>query len=89
MALGDKVIITCAVTGAVTTKKQCAAIPYNAVEIGEECRRAYEAGKWDTSDPWSAIEEAVRRGWEQADAAALSPELVVGPGEARRSGSAR
>jgi 3-keto-5-aminohexanoate cleavage enzyme len=44
MALGDKVIITCAVTGAVTTKRQCAAIPYSAVEIGEECRRAYEAG---------------------------------------------
>jgi uncharacterized protein (DUF849 family) len=44
MALGDKVILTCAVTGAVTTKKQCAAIPYTAVEIGEECRRAYEAG---------------------------------------------
>ena len=40
----DKVIITCAVTGAVTTKKQCAAIPYTAVEIGEECLRAYEAG---------------------------------------------
>jgi uncharacterized protein (DUF849 family) len=44
MALGDKVIITCAVTGAVTTKRQCAAIPYSAVDIGEECRRAYEAG---------------------------------------------
>ncbi len=44
MALGDKVVITCAVTGAVTTKRQCAAIPYSAVEIGEECRRAYEAG---------------------------------------------
>jgi len=44
MALGDKVILTCAVTGAVTTKKQCAAIPYTAVEIGEECRRAWEAG---------------------------------------------
>jgi uncharacterized protein (DUF849 family) len=44
MALGDKVVITCAVTGAVTTKKQCAAIPYTAVEIGDECRRAYEAG---------------------------------------------
>ncbi len=44
MALGDKVIITCAVTGAVTTKKQCAAIPYTAVEVAEECRRAYEAG---------------------------------------------
>jgi uncharacterized protein (DUF849 family) len=44
MALGDKVVVTCAVTGAVTTKRQCAAIPYTAVEIGEECRRAYEAG---------------------------------------------
>ena len=44
MALGDKVIITCAVTGAVTTKKQCAAIPYTAEEIGQECLRAYEAG---------------------------------------------
>src|SRR4051812_50041746 len=44
MALGDKVVLTCAVTGAVTTKRQCAAIPYTAVEIGEECRRAYEAG---------------------------------------------
>ncbi len=44
MALSDKVIITCAITGAVTTKKQCPAIPYSAEEIGEECRRAYEAG---------------------------------------------
>ncbi len=44
MALEDKVIVTCAVTGAVTTKKQCAAIPYTAEEIGEECRRAHEAG---------------------------------------------
>src|SRR3954471_19626798 len=44
MALGDKVIVTCAVTGAVTTKKQCPAIPYTAIEIGEECQRAYEAG---------------------------------------------
>jgi uncharacterized protein (DUF849 family) len=44
MALGDKCIIVCAVTGAVTTKKQCPAIPYTAEEIGEECRRAYEAG---------------------------------------------
>src|SRR5262245_51916622 len=44
MGLEDKVIITCAVTGAVTTKKQCAAIPYTAEEIGEECRRPYEAG---------------------------------------------
>ena len=40
----DKVVITCALTGAVTTKKQCPAIPYTAEEIGEEARRAWEAG---------------------------------------------
>ncbi len=40
----DKVIISCALTGAVTTKRQCAAIPYTAEEIGEEARRAWEAG---------------------------------------------
>lgn len=40
----DKVIITCALTGAVTTKQQCPAIPYTADEIGEEARRAWEAG---------------------------------------------
>jgi uncharacterized protein (DUF849 family) len=44
MAAEDKIVITCAVTGAVTTKTQCPAIPYSAEEIGEECRRAYEAG---------------------------------------------
>jgi uncharacterized protein (DUF849 family) len=44
MALEDKVIITCALTGVVTTKKQCPAIPYTAEEIAEEARRAYEAG---------------------------------------------
>ena len=40
----DKVILTCAITGAVTTKRQCPAIPYTAEEIGEEARRAWEAG---------------------------------------------
>jgi uncharacterized protein (DUF849 family) len=44
MATSDKVIITCALTGAVTSKKQCPAIPYTPVEIAEEARRAYEAG---------------------------------------------
>ena len=44
MSLGDKVVVTCALTGAVTTKKQCAAIPYTAEEMGEEARRAWEAG---------------------------------------------
>lgn len=40
----DKVIISCALTGAVTSKLHCPAIPYTPVEIAEEARRAYEAG---------------------------------------------
>ncbi len=44
MSHADKVILSCALTGAVTSKKQCAAIPYTPVEIAEEARRAYEAG---------------------------------------------
>jgi uncharacterized protein (DUF849 family) len=44
MAKSDKVIITAALTGAVTTRRQCEGIPYTPVEIAEEARRAYEAG---------------------------------------------
>lgn len=44
MGLQDKVIISCALTGAVTTKKHCPAIPYTPVELGEEAKRAYDAG---------------------------------------------
>ncbi len=44
MADSDKVVITCALTGAVTTRRQCEAIPYTPVEIAEEARRAHEAG---------------------------------------------
>jgi uncharacterized protein (DUF849 family) len=44
MSSADKVILSCALTGAVTTKKHCPAIPYTPVEIAEEARRAYEAG---------------------------------------------
>jgi 3-keto-5-aminohexanoate cleavage enzyme len=44
MSSSDKVILSCALTGAVTTKKHCPAIPYTPVEIAEEARRAYEAG---------------------------------------------
>ncbi|HTE56463.1 MAG TPA: 3-keto-5-aminohexanoate cleavage protein [Kofleriaceae bacterium] len=43
-ANADKVILSCALTGAVTTKKHCPAIPYTPAEIGEEARRAHEAG---------------------------------------------
>jgi uncharacterized protein (DUF849 family) len=40
----DKVVITCALTGAVTTRRQCEAIPYTPIEIAEEAKRAYDAG---------------------------------------------
>jgi len=44
MSLDDKVILSCALTGAVTTKAHCPAIPYSPVEIGEEAKRAFDAG---------------------------------------------
>src|SRR4051812_26936955 len=44
MANADKVVITCALTGAVTTRRQCEAIPYTPVEIAEEAKRAYDQG---------------------------------------------
>lgn len=44
MSTPDKVIISCALTGAVTSKKHCPAIPYTPVEIAEEAKRAYDAG---------------------------------------------
>ena len=40
----DKVVVTCAVTGVLANREQCPYLPYTPVEIGEECRRAYEAG---------------------------------------------
>jgi uncharacterized protein (DUF849 family) len=40
----DKVIISCAVTGAATTRAHCPALPYTPVEIAEEAKRAYDAG---------------------------------------------
>jgi 3-keto-5-aminohexanoate cleavage enzyme len=42
--MSDKVIISCALTGAVTAKQLCPAIPYTPVEIAEEAKRAYDAG---------------------------------------------
>jgi 3-keto-5-aminohexanoate cleavage enzyme len=44
MNLGDKVIISCALTGAVTTKAHCPAIPYSPEEIADEAKRAHDAG---------------------------------------------
>jgi 3-keto-5-aminohexanoate cleavage enzyme len=40
----EKVIISCALTGAVTTKRHCPAIPYSPEEIAEEAKRAWDAG---------------------------------------------
>jgi uncharacterized protein (DUF849 family) len=42
--LTSKVIITAALTGVLATRKQCPAIPYTPKEIGEEARRAADAG---------------------------------------------
>ncbi len=42
--MAKKVIITCALTGVLAKKEQCAAIPYSPVEIAEEAQRAYDAG---------------------------------------------
>jgi uncharacterized protein (DUF849 family) len=40
----DVCVITCAVTGVLANRKQCAGIPYTPVEIAEEAKRAYDAG---------------------------------------------
>jgi len=42
--LGDKVIISAALSGAITTRDQCPAIPYTPQEMAQEAKRAYEAG---------------------------------------------
>ena len=44
MNTADKVVITCALTGAVTTRAQCEAIPYTVDDYVREARRAYDAG---------------------------------------------
>ena len=40
----DICVVTCALTGVLANRKQCPGIPYTPAEIGEEARRAYEAG---------------------------------------------
>src|SRR6266498_1033890 len=44
MAVDDQCIITCAVSGAVANKQQCAGIPYTPEEYSKEVRRARDAG---------------------------------------------
>lgn len=40
----DVCVLTCAVTGVLANRAQSPGIPYTPEEIGEECRRAHEAG---------------------------------------------
>jgi 3-keto-5-aminohexanoate cleavage enzyme len=40
----DVCVITCALTGVLANRKQCPAIPYTPEELGEEAKRAYDAG---------------------------------------------
>jgi len=40
----DRVVVTCALTGALANRDQCPYIPYTPEEIAEEARRAREAG---------------------------------------------
>jgi uncharacterized protein (DUF849 family) len=40
----DVAIVTCALTGVLANRDQCKNLPYTPAEIGEEARRAYEAG---------------------------------------------
>jgi len=44
MALDDPVILTCAISGAVANRDQCAAIPYTPEEYAAEARRAVDEG---------------------------------------------
>src|SRR5579883_3345622 len=37
-------VVTCALSGVLAKREQCPYIPYTPAEIGEEARRAYEAG---------------------------------------------
>jgi 3-keto-5-aminohexanoate cleavage enzyme len=44
MSLGDPVVITCSISGAIANREQCPAIPYTPEEYGAEARRIVEEG---------------------------------------------
>ena len=44
MGVEDKVVISCALSGAAANRQQCPYIPYTPDEYAEEARRAREAG---------------------------------------------
>jgi 3-keto-5-aminohexanoate cleavage enzyme len=44
MSLGDAVVITCAISGAIANREQCPAIPYTPEEYASEARRIVDEG---------------------------------------------
>ncbi|MEZ0227975.1 MAG: 3-keto-5-aminohexanoate cleavage protein [Planctomycetota bacterium] len=44
MGQEDKVVVTAALSGVLANRSQCPHIPYTPAEIGEEAKRAYDAG---------------------------------------------
>lgn len=40
----DVCVVTCALTGVLASRRQCPGIPYTPAEIGEEAKRAHDAG---------------------------------------------
>ena len=40
----DVCVVTCALTGVLANRRQCAGIPYTPAEIGEEAKRVYDQG---------------------------------------------
>jgi uncharacterized protein (DUF849 family) len=44
VSLEDPVVITCAISGAIASREQCAAIPYTPQEYGAEARRIVDEG---------------------------------------------
>jgi 3-keto-5-aminohexanoate cleavage enzyme len=40
----DLCVVTCALSGVLANRRQCESIPYTPVEMGEEAKRAYDAG---------------------------------------------
>ena len=77
-----KTIITAALTGALTTRKQCPDIPYTAAEIAAEARRAGDAGasvvhihaRGDDGQPVFDVESYVKI---DREVRALCPELII------------
>src|SRR6202030_4508858 len=44
MTVGDPVVITCSISGAIANREQCPAIPYTPEEYGAEARRIVDEG---------------------------------------------